>query len=336
MTNTTPKTILVTGATGYTGQALALHLASQGHRVRTLARKTSNTQTLAQNNIEIIYGDITNADDVHRAVAGCELVYHIAACFRTAGHTASYYHAVNVDGARFVIDACRKHNVHRLIHCSTGGVHGSVKQIPSDESAPFRPGDLYQLTKLQGEQLAQNAIKQGQPISIFRPAGIYGPGDQRFLKLFKTIQQRRFFMFGSGKTLFHMIYIDDLVDGIIRCGQSPQALGQTYLLAGPRYFTLNELAQTVANILHVEPRRGRLPIWPLYVGAAVCETFCVPLRINPPLHRRRVDFFTKNRAFSCDKARRELGYNPKIDLQQGLAATANWYFEHGQLNRPNH
>ncbi len=324
--------VLVTGATGFTGGRLAVSLAQRGDQVRALVRKGSDTSFLQGHNIEFVEGDITDQDAVERAVQGCEKVYHIAACFRTAGHPDSYYHDVNYSGALYVLDAAKKHGCERVIHCSTIGVHGSVKKIPSDETAPYSPCDIYQVTKLEGEKLAIERQKQGQPISIFRPAGIYGPGDMRLLKLFKTIHSGRFRMVGHGSVNFHMVYIDDLVDGITLCGEKPEALGETFILCGPDYVPLKKLVKLVADAVGVKAPRGHIPLAPVYAAAVMCEAVCVPLRIDPPLHRRRVGFFTKNRSFTYAKAERVIGYHPKVDCAEGVKRTAQWYFENGHLN----
>jgi dihydroflavonol-4-reductase len=323
--------VLVTGATGFTGGHLALRLRKLGHEVRALVRPGSRTQHLEAAGIELIEGDLRNKRDVKQAAEGVRRIYHIAAAFRTAGHHDSFYYNVNVRGTQHVLDAARQSGVERTIHCSTIGVHGGVQEIPSTEDSPFAPSDIYQETKLAGERAVRAALDAGLPGVIFRPAGIYGPGDLRFLKLFKTVHNRTFRMFGKGETLWHPIYIDDLVDGILLCGERPEALGQTYILAGDRYVTLNELVASIARVLGIAPPRSRLPIWPLLAGAAACETVCRPFGIDPPLHRRRAAFFIKNRAFSIEKARRELGYRPRVSLEEGLRQTAGWYVKHGHL-----
>jgi dihydroflavonol-4-reductase len=305
--------VLVTGATGFTGGHLALRLRKLGHEVRALVRPGSRIQHLEAAGIELIEGDLRNKRDVKQAAEGVRRIYHIAAAFRTAGHHDSFYYNVNVRGTRHVLDAARQSGVERTIHCSTIGVHGGVQEIPSTEDSPFAPSDIYQETKLAGERAVRAALDAGLPGVIFRPAGIYGPGDLRLLKLFKTVHN------------------DDLVDGILLCGERPEALGQTYILAGDRYVTLNELVASIARVLGAAPPRSRLPIWPLLAGAAACETVCRPFGIDPPLHRRRAAFFIKNRAFSIEKARRELGYRPRVSLEEGLRQTAGWYVKHGHL-----
>ena len=138
-------------------------------------------------------------------------------------------------------------------------------------------------------------------------------------------------MFGSGETLWQGIYIDDLIDGILLCAEHPAAPGQTYILAEERYFTLNHVVAAIANAVGDPPPTARLPYWPLAAAGVVCEALCRPLGIEPPLHRRRAAFFVQDRAFSIEKAGHELGYAPKVPLEEGLGRTASWYLEHGYL-----
>jgi dihydroflavonol-4-reductase len=214
---------------------------------------------------------------------------------------------------------------------STAGVHGHVPKLPSDETAPYNPGDIYQESKLAGERVAQEAIKRGEPVSIVRPTGIYGPGDMRYFKLFKMIHRRRFIMFGSGETYHHASYVQDIADGIILCGTHPAAEGEVFIIGGDEYVTLNELTSLIAEAVGSSPPTWRLPMWPLLTAAKICESICVPLRIEPPLHTRRCEFFIKDRGFTVAKAKRMLGFEPKVPLLEGLRRTAAWYFQQGLL-----
>lgn len=322
---------LVTGATGFTGGHLAIGLRRRGYRVRALVRPGSSVETISGHGIELCEGQLVSAEDVNRAMEGVGVAYHIAAAYREAKHPDSYYFDVNVGGTRNVLEAARAQGVARVVHCSTAGVHGEVSAIPADENAAVNPGDVYQSSKLEGERLALDEFRKGLPGVVFRPVGIYGPGDTRFLKLFRTIDKGQFRMFGSGEVLYHLTYIDDLVDGIVLCGEAQEALGEVFLLAGPRYTSLNELVAKVAEALGRPAPRGRLPLWPLLTAAVLCEAACRPLGIDPPLHRRRCDFFTKDRAFTSEKARRMLGYDPQVDLATGLKRTVDWYRRVGLL-----
>jgi nucleoside-diphosphate-sugar epimerase len=269
---------------------------------------------------------------VARAASGVDVVYHIAALYRQAGLHADRYHAVNAGAVGTVIDAAARGGVPRVVHCSTVGVHGDVKQPPADEEAPLDPGDVYQHTKLEGERIARtSSTSTGVEVVIVRPTGIYGPGDRRLLKMFRGVAHRRFVTLGDGRIFYHLTYIDDLVEGFRLCGTVPAAAGRTYILAGGEVGTLNELVALVADEAHVPPPTLHLPVWPFHVAGAVCEAICAPFGVEPPLYRRRVDFFTKSRAFDITRARRELGYAPAVGLREGIRRTLAWYREHGWI-----
>lgn len=328
--------VLVTGVTGFTGGHLARHLLARGAHVRGLVREKSlgrpEVQALREAGVEIVAGDLTDAAAVAAACQGVEVVHHIAATYREAGQPESAYRAINVNGVRNILDGARAAGARRVVHCSTGGVHGHVANPPANEDAPFNPGDVYQDTKLEGEQVARAAGRVGDlEVVIARPIGIYGPGDRRFLKMFRGIARRQFPVLGSGEVFYHLTYIDDLCEGFRLCGEVPGAAGRTYILGGPRYTTLNELVALIADALGVKPLPFHLPVWPFWVAGALCEAVCVPLRIEPPLYRRRVDFYTKSRAFDITRARTELGYAPAVDLQDGIRRTIAWYRQQGLL-----
>jgi nucleoside-diphosphate-sugar epimerase len=174
-------------------------------------------------------------------------------------------------------------------------------------------------------------MAKGLPIVIFRPGGVYGPGDLRFLKLFKGIKKRTFVMLGSGEVLYQLIYIDDLIDGILLCGTKESVLGNTYILTGNEPVTLNVFVRSIAEALDVPPPRFRFPVTPVYLASFVCDWMCRPLGIHPPLFPRRMDFFRKTRSFDISKAKNELAFHPKTDLKTGVRLTAESYREGGWL-----
>jgi nucleoside-diphosphate-sugar epimerase len=320
--------VLVTGATGFTGGHLARTLARRGDQVRALVRRPDRAAALGEAGIETVIGDLKERAALERAVEGVDVVYHIAAIYRQAGLPESEYRAVNVTAVRDLIEAAAAAGARRLVHCSTVGVHGDVKQPPASEDAPLDPGDIYQQTKVEGEAAAREAAaRTGLAVTIARPTGIYGPGDRRLLKLFRGVARRRFVVLGSGDIFYHLTYIDDLVEGFRLCGEVPAAANRTYILAGGEVTTLNELVGLIAGEARVPPPARRWPVWPVWLAGALCEALCVPLGIEPPLYRRRVDFFTKSRAFDIARARREIGYAPQVGLREGIRRTLAWYRE---------
>ncbi len=325
--------VLVTGATGFTGGHLARGLLARGHEVRALVRRPAAATTRpGLDGVEVCEGDLRDRASLERAVDGAEVVYHIAAIYRQAGLSAAEYAAVNARAVESLVEVAAASGARRLVHCSTVGVHGDVEHPPANEDAPLRPGDDYQRTKLEGERLARAAAERtGLELVIARPSGIYGPGDRRLLKLFRGVARRRFVTLGPGEIFYHVTYIDDLVEGFRLCGETPAAAGRTYILAGAEVTRLNELVALIADVAGVRPVRWHLPVWPFWMAGALCEAVCVPFRIEPPIYRRRVDFFTKSRAFDTSRASAELGFRPAVGLREGIGRTLAWYKAEGWL-----
>ena len=271
-------------------------------------------------------GDLRDSQALAAATGGVDVVYHVAAMYRQAGLGDEVYRAVNAVAVKDVIEAAARGGVRRVVHCSTVGVHGDIAHPPANEDAPLRPGDIYQVTKLEGEGLAREAgARLGVEVTIARPTGIYGPGDRRLLKLFGGVARRRWVTLGSGEIYYHLTFIDDLVDGFRLCGTHSAAANRTYILAGAEVTTLNELVALVADVAGVPTPTRHLPVWPFWTAGAICEAICGPIGIAPPIFRRRVDFFTKSRAFDITRARTELGYAPRVGLREGIRRTLNWY-----------
>ena len=326
------KRVLVTGGTGFTGGHLCRRLVEEGYEVRAFVRDSSKASDLEAMGVELVVGDLRDRHSIEAAVTEIDTVYHIAALFRPENVTREDFWQVNVEGTRNIIEASIEAGVDRFVHCSTVGVHGEVKNPPATEETPYAPGDDYQDSKTEGEKVALHYMTEGKiPLVIFRPAGIFGPGDRRFLKLFKAIRKRQFLMFGSGEVLYQLIYIDDLIDGIICCGTEDNAVGEVYILTGAKAITLNQFVAEIADVLDAPFPKLRLPVMPVYWAGFACELICKPFGIDPPLYRRRVDFFRKDRSFDTSKARQQLSFVPKTKLKQAIELTANWYRENGYL-----
>jgi nucleoside-diphosphate-sugar epimerase len=207
-----------------------------------------------------------------------------------------------------------------------------VATAPADETAPISPGDIYQATKAEAEALAlEFHARRGLGVAVVRPGAIYGPGETRLLKLFRAIARGRYAIVGSGLTFYHPVHVDDLLQGLLLALEHPAAIGQAFIVAGERYVTQRELAELIRSATGGRVLPFRVPARPIQWAGDLVEALCVPFGIEPPLHRRRVDFWTKSRAFSIEKARRLLGYAPQVAIEDGIAATAAWYRQAGWL-----
>ena len=263
---------------------------------------------------------------------GASALINLASIVQKAGLPDSEFWEVHVHAVKRLMESAVKSGVKRAVHVSTTGVMGDIKNPPADEDSPCGATDIYQVTKAEGEKTALSYNgKEGLEVTVVRPAMVYGPGDMRMLKLFRFIANGSFRMIGDGKTLAHPVYVDDLVEGIILALKSETAPGRIYILGGEKYITLSEWMDTIAKEAGVALNRVAVPHWPVHLAAIVCETVCKPFGVEPPLFRRRVDFFVKNRAFSIKRAKAELGYSPKVGLSEGAKRTLGWYRERGLI-----
>jgi dihydroflavonol-4-reductase len=321
---------LVTGATGFTGSHLVRALVADGVPVRVIARSVERARRLLPDGVEIVEGDIADPEVIERAMRGVRTVYHLAAVYREAKHPDLRYREVNVEASRLLLEAACRASVNRYVHCSTVGVHGHIASPPADETAAYAPGDVYQATKCEAEQLALS-YRDRLPLAVARPTAIYGPGDTRRLKMFRLIAEPRFPLLGGGENYYHTVHVRDLVRGLRLLGTHSKAVGEVFILGGESYLKLSELAAIIASAAGVPAPWLRLPVRPFQIVGTLVEKLCVPLGIEPPIYRRRVDFFTKSRAFTIEKARRLLGYRPEVRLADGIRETMDWYVANGYL-----
>ncbi len=326
-------TILVTGATGFIGRAITQRLLQEGEKVRVYVRSRARFEAFGMDGVEIVEGDITDADGVMRAARGTDCIYAIAGTFREAGLSKKQYEAINVGGVRNVMEAARRNGTRRVVHCSTVGIHGEVQGPPIDEQAPIRPDSIYERTKAEGEALALEYARSGSPeVVVIRPAPVYGPGDTRLLKMFRMARKNPIPLIGRGSARYHMIHINDLVNVFLRAGRMDGLDGEAVIAAGPEAPSIRQLFSLLAELLgNRSPRFLHLPAALMLPVADLCEKACRPLGIHPPIYRRRLEFFVKNRHYRIERLHRRLGYHPAMSLRDGLLATTEWYRRSGQL-----
>jgi nucleoside-diphosphate-sugar epimerase len=325
--------VLVTGGTGFTGTALVRRLREAGHDVVALDYKDGlQCDALRAMGAEVIIGSVTDRAVVERSMQGVEYVFHLAAAFRELNVPHSFYDEVNVEGTRNVVEAALRAKVWKFVYCSTCGVHGNVDRPPANEDAPIQPADYYQRTKYEAEPLVRQLAAGKMEFVILRPAAIYGPGDpERFFMIFKRVAKGSFPMFGGGRTLYHPLYIDNLVDAFMLCLAPGVGNGREYLIADEEFYPIEEIVKGVGRALDVPLSIHHYPIVPVVVAGHICETLCKPFGIVPPIFPRRVDWYRQNRAFDIARAKQELGYRPRIALEEGLRRTGQWYRDMGYL-----
>jgi dihydroflavonol-4-reductase len=224
--------------------------------------------------------------------------------------------------------------VERFVYCSTIGIYGHQAPGITQENSPLAPGNIYERTKVSAELLVRDFAEHcGVPAVILRPADVNGPRDQRLLKRFKGVAQGRFQLFGSGKGRRHMVYVDDVVAAFFKACERDDAVGEGLIVAGPSACTLRELLGEITHATGSRRYGVRLPHAPLLRLAAAVEDMSAALGIDPPIYRRRMDFFHSDSEFDTSRARRVLGWEPKVDLREGIRRTLEDYRATGVLEK---
>ena len=331
--------LLVTGGTGFIGSHLALEGRRRGAEVVVLGlgdrpEEQANIALLSGAGVEVVPGSITDPARCTEAARGATHMFHLAVAMREGGKRDEFFERVNLDGTRHLLEAAATAGVERFVYCSTIGIYGHRAPGITQEDSPRAPGNIYERTKVAGEQLVRNyAATRGLPIVILRPADVYGPRDQRLLKLFRGVSQGSFPLFGSGDGRRHMVYVDDVVSSFFKACERDEAIGEGMIVAGPEVCTLRELIELVRRTVGSKRFGYRLPLAPMLAAAAVVEDLCTVLHLDPPIYRRRMDFFRSDAEFDTSRARRVLDWAPTVSLADGVRRTFEDYSRTGLLER---
>ncbi len=278
--------------------------------------------------VEVLVSELESLVGLPVAWAGTDAVIHLAAAQHEMNVPDAHFRAVNIDGTRQMLAAAKAVGA-TFVHGSTIGVYGSHDGL-IDETTPTAPDNIYGQTKLEAEQMALTRAGE-QKVAVIRITETYGPGDRRLLKLFKSIKAGQFLVVGNGRNLHQPIYVDDLVDLLLLAASHEAARGEVLLSAGKEAVTTDQMVGAIAAAVGKEPPRLRVPLAPVAAAAFLLETTLRPLGIQPPLHRRRIDFFRKSFRLDGSKAQRLLGFVPKTDFSEGATQTAHWYEQAGEL-----
>jgi len=327
--------VLITGGTGFIGSRLALAYLEKGDSVSVMGQENNGAESENRKSIEtkggkITIGSVTDRQKVFETVKGADVVYHFAAAQHEANVPDQTFWDVNVAGTKNVIEASLKARVKRFVHGSTIGVYGTSLEGHLDEQSPVNPDNIYGVTKLEGEKLVRS-FENKLPVVIIRVSETYGPGDHRLLKLFKGIKKNAFFVIGNGENIHHLLYISDLIQGLNLATTVDEAVGKIFLLSGKDALTTSAMVEIISAQLGKTVPRIRLPLLPFLALATVTEKICRPMGIQPPLHRRRMDFFRKSFRFSQEQSRKVMSFVPRVSFQEGVAETARWYQAMGYL-----
>lgn len=323
------KEILVTGGNGFVGQHLVAALTSRGDRVRVLALPTDDTIWLEKRGVAVYRGDVRQSGTITAAVRGVDAILHLAA-MSDVWRPVSEYRAVNVAGTVNVCRAALEAGVGRLVHMSSSSVYGCGTRVPADEDFPLRPfPDPYAVSKAEADlEVQRMCASAGLPAVIVRPDQIFGPGDRLHVgRMADRLRRGIAVVIGSGVNRLPLVYIDDLVAGLLLATDHPAAAGRVYNITNDSPLTQLELLTSIAAEIGARAPRWHIPYAPLYAAGWAAERVA-RLRggsARPPVTRFGVAFYGSDWQNSIARIRRELGYAPRVPLRQGVARTAKWY-----------
>lgn len=321
--------VLITGAGGFIGSHLVEDQLNRGREVTAVDLKVSWLETIGSNpKLTIIEGDFANRSLLDPHLKGHDICFHLASAHLEKSVSDEYFWKVNVQATREFVERCYDAGISRFVHCSSVGVFGDIKNPPADEESECYPDVAYERSKLAGERAVLEFAQQcDYDVVVIRPAWVYGPRCPRTQKLFRTIKKGRFFYVGAGRTLRHPIYITDMVNGFEIAAAHENSRGEVFIMAGPRAVTLEELVNGIASSVGASPPRLKLPKSVVWMGCLLLEAGAKATGREAPFTRRSMKFYTGNTAFSIEKARKMIGFNPVVDLQDGLDWTCNWLKE---------
>jgi nucleoside-diphosphate-sugar epimerase len=316
---------LVTGATGFIGSHLCEELVRRGYEVTCLVRNTSNLKWIESLKLRLIHGDCSEKASLSDAVDGVDYIFHLAGL--TKATSKDDFFSVNAKGTENLISVAARISpeLKRFILVSSLAAAGPCVSGPVREDSPARPVSDYGRSKLEGEK-AVMAFRDVIPVTIIRPPAVYGPRDRDMLVLFRMIKKGIFF--DLGKCYYSMLYVDDLVRGIIVCAEDKKAEGKVYFLSHDRVVTGEEIAREICSALDAKAVPLKIPKFAMPFFAFLGEKMNKQGIIN----RDRIkDFRHSHWICDAEKVCRETGFIPQIDLKEGIKWTADWYRIHRWL-----
>jgi nucleoside-diphosphate-sugar epimerase len=321
--------VLVSGANGFVGSTLCRKLAGRGDTVRGLVRATGDLSLLEGVPVERVVGSLDDPASLEAATRGTEIVYHAAAAVTDWGPLV-YFRRVNVEGTRNLLEAAVANSVRRFVHVSTVAVHSFIDAQEMDEQSPQLPTPFpYCQTKREAEALVLDYHRQGKiAVTIVRPGDVYGPGDRvTLLNLAGLLEAGWLSYVGGGRKMGAFVYVENLADGLILAGTVERAAGEAYVITDGVKMTWREYFERLTTALGVARPRASVHPALAYAAATLLEATYRILRLpgRPPITRYLVAHLRSDFHFSIARARRELGYEPRVGVDEAIRRTAEWY-----------
>jgi len=320
--------VFVTGGTGFIGSHLVETLIKKGMEVRVLARDRKKSMELFREDAEIIVGDLFDLASIEKGVKGVDIVFHLASVINVGNVSDDYYFKVNVEGTKNLLKASLREGVKKFIFSSSVNVYPPISKKELNEDSPCAPDEILGKTKFEAERIIKNFCENTELNFVnLRISRVYGPRDLSLLKLFKQINSGLFFMIGNGNGLIQPIYVKDVVEALILSAEKDEIKNETIIIAGAEVLTKREFCKEIAKVLGRQIPSFYIPVFLAIPPIYLIEKLLVFFKKDPILSRRRARFFLTSQSFSIEKAKRILGFEPKVKLKEGLGLTVEWYRE---------
>lgn len=325
--------IFVTGSTGFIGTLLVRRLVKEGYKVTALVRSESAKRSLERLGVRAVIGDINNQEEFLDYLKQTEVVVHLAAIRSNWGDEDDFIRTNSRSIANLFVNNSK---IKHVIITSSVYAMGKLAKLPADETVPTCASDLYGRSKKIAEQKTKEYSKKTKiPYTIIRPAIVYGPNDNdlgMIVKMIKLIKSEKFIIIGNGENLLHLIYIDDLIDGVMKIIRG-RGKNETYIMAGQKPIKLRDLVSLIQQNLKIKKKIRKIPWVTAYLVALIFETFynlgykLLPIffKNEPFLSKMKVQTLTDNWFYDIGKAKKDLGFNPKVSYDTGIRKVVDWY-----------
>lgn len=325
--------ILVTGGTGFIGSYFVPMLLDQGHDVRLIVRDVEKAKQQFGNRCEYFIGDVTEKESIRGCCDGIDIVYHLVAKSGNELPTKDnfeIFRRINLGGTENIISECR--DIKKFIYVSSTAAMGLVKDIPITEKSECAPYLPYQVTKYEVEEYIRNKCKSGFPGIIVRPTKVYGINEREYsyLTLAKLVKKGMFIKIGSGQNFTSNVYVSDFAQALVKLINGG-VIGETYIITSASSIDFIESGKVIAEELGVKLRVIKVPAWLMIFAASVEESVFTFFKKKPIVTKRNIQMTIQDRIYDISKAKREIGYEPQVSMEQGIRTVIRWYKEQGLI-----
>lgn len=325
--------ILVTGGTGFIGGYFVPMLINEGHNVRLLVRNIEKARKQFGDKCQYHIGDVTDRDSLKGCCDGIDVVFHLVAKSGNDLPTKEnfkIYRRINVEGTKNLLDECK--TIKKFVYISSTAAMGLVKDNPITEKSTCKPELPYQVTKYEVEKLIKKKCKEGFPGIVVRPTKVYGinENEYNYLTLAKLVKKGMYIKIGGGHNYTSNVYVSDFSDALVKFVENG-VIGETYIITSEESIDFIRVGKIIADELGVKLRVIRVPAWIMVPAASVEEKLFTLMRKKPVVTKRNIQMTIQDRIYDISKAKKDIGFCPKVSMENGIRTVIRWYKDKGVI-----